>query len=150
MATKKSNNGTKKVNVENLTNDQLLNLDLDSVNLYDLLNKNKDLKPKLKTSKGSKEKMYKDTAKKENESDKNFRRRIRNERNTFVENVLIFFQNKNEKELKEQINSFEKFYKETYTKNNFELASICRLNSDAATKAKIKLFFHIIKTNKTK
>ena len=94
--------------------------------------------------------MYKDTAKKENESDKNFRRRIRNTRNTFVENILLLFQNKNDKELKEQINSFEDFYFETYTKNDFSLESICRLNSDEATKAKIKLFFHILKMNKTK
>lgn len=141
--TKKANK-TVKQDFSKLTDEQLLNLDLDKINIKDLLNENKSLRT-AKVSKGKKGGLYKPTAKNENESLKNFRNRIRTKRNTYIENVFRFFEAGNTKELKEEFESFNKFYKETYLVNDFSLESLTRKNSDKSTQARIKLFFHTLK-----
>lgn len=141
MATAKKSN-KKTVNFESLTDEQLLNLDLDKINLNELLEKNTALKQKLAVSKGKKEPMYKIDV------DKNSRRKIRKIRNKHISNVISFYQSDNKTELKKEIDSFNKFYKETYTKNDYSLESICRLNSDKSTLSQAKIFLHIIKETK--
>lgn len=51
-------------------------------------------------------------------------------------------------ELKNEINLFNEFYKETYLLNDYSLNSICQNNSDNETKIKTKLFLQIVKNNK--
>lgn len=151
---KTANNKTtanKVTNLKNISSEQLAEMDLDEINIYtllELLENNETLKEKLTTKKGSKEGMYKKDAKKENESDKNFRSRIRKERNTFTENILKYFQNKDDASLKKEIVSFNKFYKETYLLNDYTVASVARLNSDKVTLSKLNLMFQVVKRTK--
>lgn len=129
---------------KNLMNDDnLLNLDLenlDDANLDLLVNElSKNIKQKKETSK---DRMYK------NEVDKKQRQIIRKKRNKFVDNVLYFQSQKMNNELKNEINLFNEFYKETYLLNDYSLNSICQNNSDNETKIKSKLFLQIIKNQK--
>lgn len=132
-----------------LDNETLASIDLDNINLYELLAKNKNLE-KLTKRKDKKESIYKLTAKKENETDKNFRSRIRKERNYHIEMVISFFEKKLTKDLQNAIKDFDKFYKETYQKNDYAIDSMARLNSDKATLAKLNIFLTIVKKVKTK
>jgi len=129
---------------KNLMNDDnLLNLDLenlDDANLDLLVNElSKNIKQKKETSK---DRMYK------NEVDKKQRQIIRKKRNKFIDNVLYFQSQKMQNELKNEINLFNEFYKETYLLNDYSLNSICQNNSDNETKIKCKLFLQIIKNQK--
>jgi RNA processing factor Prp31 len=129
---------------KNLMNDDnLLNLDLDSIdnaNLDLLVNElAKNIKQKKETSK---DRMYK------NEVDKKQRQILRKKRNKFVDNVLFFQSQKMLVELKNEINLFNEFYKEVYLLNDYSLNSICQNNSDNETKIKSKLFLQIIKNQK--
>lgn len=131
--------------LEKMSDLDILELDFDKVNIYDLLEKNSALKTKLTTSKGgSKDKMYKV------EVDKNVRRKIRNARNMHIENINLAFEQKNKDNVKKFVDAFDKFYKETYTLNDYSIESIARLNSDKITLAKIKIAMHIVKLEKTK
>ena len=144
---------TKKVSVKELINttknlmndDNLLNLDLenlDNANFDLLINEvSKNLKQKKETSK---DKMYKI------EVDKKQRQILRKKRNKFVDNVLFFQSQKMTNELKNEINLFNEFYKETYLLNDYSLNSICQNNSDNETKIKTKLFLQIVKKHKSK
>ena len=129
---------------KNLFNDEnLLNLDLESLdtNNIDLLvnELSKNLKQKKESNK---DKMYKI------EVDKKQRQILRKQRNKFVDNILFFKSQKNEIELKKEINLFNKFYKETYILNDYSLNSICQNNSDNETKIKVKVFLQIVKSFK--
>lgn len=131
---------------KNLLNDgNLLNLDLenlDNANFDLLVNElSKNLKQKKETSK---DKMYKI------EVDKKQRQILRKKRNKFVDNVLFFQSQKMTNELKNEINLFNEFYKETYLLNDYSLNSICQNNSDNETKIKTKLFLQIVKKHKSK
>jgi hypothetical protein len=129
---------------KNLFNDEnLLNLDLESLdtNNIDLLvsELSKNLKQKKESNK---DKMYKI------EVDKKKRQILRKQRNKFVDNVLFFHSQKNEIELKKEIDLFNTFYKETYLLNDYSLNSICQNNSDNETKIKTKVFLQIVKSFK--
>ena len=80
--------------------------------------------------------------------DKKKRQILRKQRNKFVDNVLFFKSQKNNVELKKEIESFNKFYKETYILNDYSLNSICQNNSDNETKIKVKMFLQIVKSFK--
>lgn len=132
-----------KENFNNVSDEKLLEMDFDNLNedqIINMLSGNKSLKPKLNTSKGgTKEKMYKV------EVTKNLRRKLRKQRNYFIESILIAQEQKDKKKILSIKKEFETFYKETYTKNNYSVESICRINSDKTTLIKAKLFFSIIK-----
>ncbi len=129
---------------KNLFNDEnLLNLDLDSLDTNNINLLVDELSKGLKQKKESnKEKMYKI------EVDKKQRQILRKQRNKFVDNVLLFHSQKNEIELKKEIDLFNKFYKETYILNDYSINSICQNNSDNETKIKVKVFLQIVKSFK--
>ena len=134
------------LNSKNLMNDEnLLNLDLenlDNVNFESLIKEvSKNIKQKKETSK---EKLYKI------EVDKKQRQILRKKRNKFIDNILFFYTQKQNKELENEIKEFEKFYKETYLLNDYSDNSIMQNNSDNETKIKVKLFLKIVKNNKVK
>lgn len=159
-ATKTVNNVVKKVNKKpttkkenvvkrNLTdiNDEnLLNLDLDSVNIFDLLNQNKSLNVPLNKKKDTADGIYKKGVKKENETDKNFRSRIRKIRNGHLDAILDAKKLNDSKLLKSNFEAFNTFYIATYIKNDFSIESLGRKNADKNTLVKIKIVLHIIKT----
>ena len=129
---------------KNLMNDEnLLNLDLENLDSENIDLLVSELSKNLKQKKESnKEKMYKI------EVDKKQRQILRKQRNKFVDNVLFFKSQKNEIELKKEIDLFNKFYKETYILNDYSLNSICQNNSDNETKIKVKMFLQIVKSFK--
>ena len=131
-------------NSKNLMNDDdLLNLDLTSLddsNFESLISEiSKNVKQK-KTEKT--ERMYKI------EVDKKIRNSLRKKRDRFIDNVLFFKNQKMNNELKNEITEFNKFYKETYTLNDYSLNSICSNNSDNETKIKVKVFLQIVLKSK--
>lgn len=125
-----------------INNENLLNLDLDNLDTENINLLVSELSKNLKQKKETNDKMYKI------EVDKKKRQFLRKQRNKFVDNVLFFKSQKNEIELKKEIESFNKFYKETYLLNDYSLNSICQNNSDNETKIKVKLFLQIVKSFK--
>lgn len=151
MAKNVTPSNSKNLNLEKLSSEQITqtNLDnLDDANLLQLITKNKNLE-KLAVKKDKKESLYKKGIKGTNESDKNFRSRIRKIRNSHIEKVIYLFSQKMENELKTAINNFDKFYKETYSLNDYSIESITRLNADDATIAKINIFLSIVRRSKS-
>ena len=131
-------------NSKNLMNDDdLLNLDLTSLddsNFESLISEiSKNVKQK-KTEKT--ERMYKV------EVNKKIRNSLRKKRDRFIDNVLFFKNQKMNNELKNEITEFNKFYKETYSLNDYSLNSICSNNSDNDTKIKAKVFLQIVLKSK--
>lgn len=127
---------------KNLLNDnQIIELseNLDDVNFDNLLN---NLSKQIKQIKSSKEKIYKIDV------DKKVRMQIRKKRNKFFDNIIFYQSNNLKTELKNEIDLFDKFYKDTYSLNDYSLNSICQNNSDTDTKLKCKLVLEIIKRNK--
>ena len=125
-----------------LSDSKLLKSDfanLDEVNLNKLA---LELSKNVKAKTNNKEKIYKI------EVDKKQRQILRKKRNTFFDNIIYYFANKMQKELKEEIKSFETFYKETYLLNDFSTNSICQNNSDKETIIKCKTFLQIVLKNK--
>lgn len=146
QTTAKNVNSKKEIleNSKNLLNDeQLLNLDLDSIDDTNFENLLKNVSSTIKQQKTDKERIYK----KENLT-KSDRQKLRKNRDKFLNNVILFFQNKDTENLKKEIQSFDKYYKETYFKNDYSQNSICQNNSDTDTKLKVKLFLEIIKKSK--
>lgn len=101
------------------------------------------------TEKAKKEKIVKGQKGKSSiykiEVDTKLRRKIRNERNNLIMEIL-----NNSKNPKIQIENFDKFYKETYILNDYSLQSISSENSDKNTKEFLKLGLEIIKRFKSK
>jgi hypothetical protein len=128
------------LNSKNLMNDEsLLNLDLESLddfNLEAILNK---VSVNIKQTKESKDSLYK------NNPNKADRQKLRNKRNQFINNVLFNEQQKNVNEVQKNVNEFQIFYTENYILNDYSDLSIMQNNSDSETKIKVKLFLKIIK-----
>ena len=143
---------TKKVDYSKLDLDTLLSMDeseLDDNIINMLLNNNKEVKSfSVKKTKTGSSKLYKDTAIKENESSKQFRNRIRKERNNLISQVNYASSINDKAILKTSIASFNKFYKETYSINDYSLESLLRKNSDKDTIVNCKLALITIKRNK--
>lgn len=112
---------------------------LDDLNFENLLKKQS---ANIKQTTSNKEKIYKI------EVDKKIRMKIRKERNKYFDNIIYFCSNELKTELKKEIENFNKFYKETYSLNDYSLNSICQNNSDEDTKLKCRLVLEIIKRNK--
>lgn len=151
MKTKKVTPVTKKevqnLDLSKLTNEQLLEINLDEVNLYDLLEKNESLKKQIKkASKDRKDDLYKNVPK--GEAGKSQRSKLRRKRNLFISNVIEAFTKKDNATLKKEIEAFNKFYKENYLLNDYSFNSLSRTNADADTKVNINLFLQILKRNK--
>lgn len=142
----------KEIDFQNLTDEQILNMDLDGNNIYALLEQNKFVKQQLKQkekSGGGNKTMYKrETVEKSGKTLKRFKSYARNKRNNFATNIIKLFLAKNETDLKAEIKAFNSFYKETYTLNDLTIDSVARANSDTTTKANVKLMFEIIKQTK--
>lgn len=80
--------------------------------------------------------------------EKNIRKKARKLRNMYINNVIHYFKDKDNKELKQTIKSFMSFYKEYYLLNDLSIKSICRNSSDNDTLIKVTLAFQVIKNNK--
>lgn len=139
-----------KIDLSKLTNEQLAEINLDDINLFDLVSNNKNLKVKLTAKSDKKSNLYKRDAQKSNESDKNFRARIRRERNNLLNKITLALDLKSQKDLDLAADELDKFYKDNYLVNDYSLNSLGRLNSDKDTLAKINIAFSYLRNRKTK
>jgi len=149
-AVNKKTTEKEKVDYSKMTLEQILNLPDDQIDekiIESLLSENKDVQSfSKKKTKNGKAKLYKDSAYQENETSKRFRDRIRKKRNNLINSINTL---RNDKEnLKIAIKSFDKFYKETYSLNDYSLESLGRKNSDNDTMANVKLALRLVKLNK--
>jgi len=149
-AVNKKTTEKEKVDYSKMTLEQILNLPDDQIDekiIESLLSENKDVQSfSKKKTKNGKAKLYKDSAYQENETSKRFRDRIRRKRNNLINSINTL---RNDKEnLKIAIKSFDKFYKETYSLNDYSLESLGRKNSDDDTMANVKLALRLVKLNK--
>lgn len=142
-----ANKGQKNVIRESkkeLSDNELLELNLESLdsdNFDSLISSIKEKAKKEKLVKGEKgkSKMYKI------EVDTKIRRKLRNQRNYLLMDII-----NNANNPKKEIETFEKFYKETYTLNDYSLNSIANENSDKNSLAFVKVGLEIIKRFKSK
>ena len=143
-------------------------ISLNDKKLFDILN-SKDLikdisNVKVKESKKeSKESMYKynflykklfnlDYSKQSKDTikikDKKLRQVLRNKRNSFANNIILYAQKKELNNLKESLKNFNSFYKESYSLNDYSLQSISSNNRDEETTKVLTTFLKIVVTFK--
>ena len=107
-------------------------------------------KIKVKESINDKKLMYK--FEKENLSQKEAKRKrqqLRNKRNRYANNIILYFQQKKETELKKEVSEFKKFYLENYILNDFSILSISSNNRDKETTEILESMLKIIAFVKT-
>jgi hypothetical protein len=73
------------------------------------------------------------------------RTKIRNKRNSFANNIILYKNNKDIENLKKEVKSFIKFYLETYVLNDFSLKSISSNNRDKETTFLLSSMLDIVK-----
>lgn len=148
-AIEKSKEAIKNVSSKKMSNKNLLEIDLETLDLNNLKGLIKD---NVKTKNISERlQMYKfERTDLESKEVKKLRTKIRNQRNKICDNILHSFSTDNATELKKHITLFNSFYKETYLLNDFSLISICQSNADDDTKVKLSFMLKIIKETKAK
>ena len=82
--------------------------------------------------------------------DKKERQKIRRTRDRFVNNILFYYSEKLQNELKKEITEFQKFYTSVYIVSDYSLESLASNNSDKETKVNIRFALQIIKQSKSK
>lgn len=144
LAIQRSKEQIKNPTSNKMTNEKILDLDFENLDLNNLKSL---IKTNVKTkSISTKEKMYKferETLTKE--QIKKERSKIRKMRTKFASNILHFFSNDLKDNLKKEIVLFNKFYKETYLLNDLSIGSIAQNNSDKETLIQLNLMLQIIK-----
>jgi hypothetical protein len=73
------------------------------------------------------------------------RTKIRKQIANKIDNIIFYFNDKNEVELKKSIEDFKQFYLETYILNDYTLNSIYANHVEQIKKDKLNLVFQIIK-----
>lgn len=117
----------------------------ENVDFMNLEHKIKDLKVKEKISK-DRQKMYKYPSEcNTKELEKRFREARRKDIKKYSNNIILFFQQKNEIELKKEVNSFNEFYLKNYILNDYSILSISSNNRDEFTLTFITPMLEIIK-----
>ena len=130
--------------LEKMNDEQLAEINLDDVN-FDQYLKVVNNRPSLNKIKRSNAGMFKYKKDATNQEKKNLRTKARKFVNSTSEEVNNLFASKtNNKLLVEKLKAFDKFYKETYTLNDYSLESFRRKNSDVATIVKLKSFVAIL------
>lgn len=147
MSTKNVSNTEKKVSeIKDTKVDFLANLD--KVN-FSKLEKKISIKSKIeeKTSSNNDNEIYiySDEIKDNQNKRKSFRNKMRTKRQNFENDILKFYSENKDNELKESIKQFLLFYKENYTTNDLYLYSIIKNNTDTDKMKKTEEFLKVIK-----
>lgn len=147
MSTKNVSNTEKKVSeIKDTKVDFLANLD--KVN-FTKLEKKISIKSKIeeKTSSNNDTEIYiySDDIKDNQNKRKSFRNKMRTKRQNFENDILKFYSENKDNELKESIKQFLLFYKENYTTNDLSLYSIIKNNTDTDKMKKTEEFLKVIK-----
>lgn len=135
----KGNKGMNKVTInesQKMINDsELLDKNLDEINFESLLS---ELEEKSKKEiKGKKESQYKIPV------STSIRKKLREKRDILMNEILV---NRNDsKKLKSAFNTFDIFYRETYSLNDYSLLSMCSNNSEETTKVRLQLILDLMK-----
>jgi hypothetical protein len=123
---------------ESIKNDSEFNFD--DININNIVSK---IKVKEKTDR---QKMYKfENQNLNSDEQKVQRRKIRNERNKLIDNILFSYQSKNVENLKKNVDLFKTFYLKTYIKNDYTIISLSSNNRDKETTEKLDVALEIIK-----
>lgn len=123
---------------EAIKNDSEFNFD--DININNIVSK---IKVKEKTDR---QKMYKfESQNLSSDEQKVQRRKIRNERNKLIDNILFSYQQKNVENLKKNVELFKTFYLKTYVKNDYSILSLSSNNRDKDTTEKLTVALEIIK-----
>lgn len=121
---------------------------LDNVN-FDSLEKKIQIKSKIeeRTSSNNDNEIYiySDEIKDNQNKRKSFRNKCRTKRINFENDILKFYSENKNKELKNSIKAFLIFYKENYTINDLSLYSIIKNNTDTDKMKKTEEFLKVIK-----
>lgn len=137
----------KEIDLSKVTHNDLLEMDLDKVNLYKTVSELPTIKIK-DIKNGNSSEMYKNYEGLSKAEKKKLRTKAREKRDKIMNSGLFFLQNNEiEKFEKEIVPAFLEFYKETYTLNDFSIASLGRANSDESTTLKINKFLTFVKAN---
>ena len=147
MSTKNVSNTEKKVSeIKDTKVDFLANLD--KVN-FTKLEKKISIKSKIEDKASSNNDteiyIYSDDIKDNQNKRKSFRNKMRTKRQNFENDVLKFYSENKNNELKESIKQFLLFYKENYTTNDLSLYSIIKNNTDTDKMKKTEEFLKVIK-----
>lgn len=147
MSTKNVSNTEKKVSeIKDTKVDFLANLD--KVN-FTKLEKKISIKSKIEDKASSNNDteiyIYSDDIKDNQNKRKSFRNKMRTKRQNFENDVLKFYSENKDNELKESIKQFLLFYKENYTTNDLSLYSIIKNNTDTDKMKKTEEFLKVIK-----
>lgn len=121
-------------------------IDFNNLDFANLLKASETIKVSKQTSLKEKKFIYKfereDLSKQKAQSKRN---QIRKKIEKLNDNIIYFFQNKNEVELKKSVELFKEFYLETYILNDYSLESVYANHVEQIKKDKLKLVFDIIK-----
>ena len=119
--------------------------DIDKIN-FDKLEKKIEVKSKIESKiSNSKKSIYKGFDLLTDKEKKSKRNKLRNIRQKYENDILKFYTENLNKELKESIKSFLTFYKDTYQLNDFSLYSLIDNNTDTEKMKKTDEFLKVIK-----
>ncbi len=130
--------------VENVKKENLQEKNLTELNLSKFADKLKDVNIKVKNVKETIYRYPEGWTKDRINSDegKKFRNKLRNRLKSFSNNIFVYTKSNNPEALKKEIDSFDSFYKEFYTLNDYSIRSIT--NSEKREKD-IEFMIEIIK-----
>ena len=121
---------------------------LDNVN-FDSLEKKIQIKSKIEDKASSNNDIeiyiYSEDIKDNQNKRKSFRNKCRTKRQNFENDILKFYSENKNNELKESIKAFLIFYKENYSINDLSLYSIIKNNTDTDKMKKTEEFLKVIK-----
>lgn len=81
-------------------------------------------------------------------AEKVLRKKIRKNRNNFLDSIISLHQAKNIKALNEEVTKFKAFYMETYSLNDYSLNSLADTRSDEDILIKVRLVLDIVSKSK--
>lgn len=153
-------NVNKSEKLVNLTNNNQLNqnlieakkesikkgIDFNNTDFVNLLNQTKKINVEKRNSVNEKHFIYK--FERENlsaQKAQSMRTKIRKQISNKIDNVLFYFNEKNEVELKKSIGEFKDFYLKTYILNDYSLNSVYANHVEQIKKDKLNFVFNIIK-----
>lgn len=118
----------------------------DNVDFLNLLSQTSKIKVEKNKSVNEKHFIYKfERTNVDSKKAQSLRQKIRKQINSKVDNILFYFNQKDELNLKSTILDFKNFYVETYILNDYSIESIYATHIDIEKRNKLKLALDIIK-----
>jgi hypothetical protein len=117
---------------------------IENLDFITLKNSVSKIKVVEKNTKGNRNKMYKfEYSNLSKQQTKSLRTKARNERNIFLNNLILNFQKDNISECKKIVKEFKDFYIKTYVLNDYSVISLSNNNRDKDTTILIETFLKV-------